>query len=386
MLFSFSIGQAISMNQSFSKNFIENRSRYIILSGYPNKKRRFHFLYKYDLLKKKTNYYLKLRQWKLTKFFEFIILVIFSIYSIIFFINQIEVISISFIFIKEKIFNFTIFIILLFSLVLFFSKRKVETRFLNKITLFYIYLNSILITEKCILLSGAENTWILFKIISTCIIYKNLWEGKNNILKFSFSSEKENKILWQIKTSFLVVFSLDFINKILITKYFKFFLDEISNFPNFLLSLIICLKKEKYSYILTNFWLFSTLGYSLMLITCLIFLYYVAFVKIKKNIEILPMSFKTFLLKKSIKTTKKLLPANAIASSISNLNSSDAENQNTIEILLLSEKGNINSTKIGENSRWKIKRKGIKTPFPETVRNNELPILKQNLWYEIKSR
>jgi len=52
----------------------------------------------------------------------------------------------------------------------------------------------------------------------------------------------------------------------------------------------------------------------------------------------------------------------------------------------LSEKGNLFSTKNEEVNRWKIKKKGIKTPFPETVWNNELPILKQNLWYEIKSR
>jgi len=382
----YSVKNVMSPKQPFSKNFVENKNRNMILTGYPNKKRRFHFLYPSELLKKKPNYHIKLNHLGTVKLFGFLTWVLFSVYSTSCLINSIEIFSINFIVILGKIFNFLTFILSMFILIIFFSTKNVETGFLNKITLSYIYLNLVLTTEKCILLSGAENTWILFKIMSTLVIYTTLWEGKNNVLEFSLSSDKEDKLFWRIKTSFLTVFSLDFISKFYSLICLNFSIDEIFNFPSYLLNLIICLNKERCFFIMTDFWLFSTLGNSFILITWLIFLYSVAFVNIKKNSEIFPVSFKRFLSKKLFTETKKLLPITIISSSTSNLNSSGFENRNIIQNLLLSEKGNLFSTKNEEVNRWKIKKKGIKTPFPETVWNNELPILKQNLWYEIKSR
>ena len=68
------------------------------------------------------------------------------------------------------------------------------------------------------------------------------------------------------------------------------------------------------------------------------------------------------------------------------LNYSDNLKSNTIEELLKSEKRDFNVNRREKNSRWKIKKNAIKTPFSEALWNGELPIMKQNLWYEIKSK
>ena len=70
---------------------------------------------------------------------------------------------------------------------------------------------------------------------------------------------------------------------------------------------------------------------------------------------------------------------------ISKLNHSDNLKSNTIEELLKSEKRDFKVNQREKNSRWKIKKNAIKTPFSEALWNGELPIMKQNLWYEIKS-
>ena len=74
------------------------------------------------------------------------------------------------------------------------------------------------------------------------------------------------------------------------------------------------------------------------------------------------------------------------SSSISDLKSPEKTVIRSIEEILNSEKKNSISSPIEEARRWKIKKKGIRTPFSESVWNNELPLLKQNLWYEIKSK
>lgn len=84
--------------------------------------------------------------------------------------------------------------------------------------------------------------------------------------------------------------------------------------------------------------------------------------------------------------TNRTTTINNPSSSISDLKSTEMTGIKDIEEMLDSEKKNLISSNTEKSSRWKIKKKGIRTPFPESVWNNELPILKQNLWYEIKSR
>jgi hypothetical protein len=75
-------------------------------------------------------------------------------------------------------------------------------------------------------------------------------------------------------------------------------------------------------------------------------------------------------------------------STVSYLNSfkTSSSSSSTIEELLASENVNLISGQKEKNTRWKIKKKGIKTPFAESAWNGELPLLKQSLWYEIKSK
>jgi hypothetical protein len=95
---------------------------------------------------------------------------------------------------------------------------------------------------------------------------------------------------------------------------------------------------------------------------------------------------RNFLLAKFFKSKTIIVLKDRQVSSISNLTSSNEIAPSPIEDLLFSEKNNLVSMREEKIGRWKIKKKGIKTPFSESVWNNELPLLKQNLWYEIKSK
>ena len=95
---------------------------------------------------------------------------------------------------------------------------------------------------------------------------------------------------------------------------------------------------------------------------------------------------KNFLLDKFSIKNNKLKQDISYPSTISYLNSNNKLSSNTIEELLTSEKINLISDQKEKNNRWKIKKKGIKTPFSESAWNGELPLLKQSLWYEIKSK
>jgi hypothetical protein len=123
-----------------------------------------------------------------------------------------------------------------------------------------------------------------------------------------------------------------------------------------------------------------------MIITYLFFLYFFAFVKINKNSQDLLVSTKNFILEILFNSTKRNKIFRFPSLLISNLNYSDNLKSNTIEELLRSEKRDFKVNRREKDSRWKIKKNAIKTPFSEALWNGELPIMKQNLWYEIKSK
>ena len=62
---------------------------------------------------------------------------------------------------------------------------------MNKILTSYIYFNLVWITEKCIVLSGAENTWIFFKVINNFILTSNIWFGNNCITGYSILNKNQ---------------------------------------------------------------------------------------------------------------------------------------------------------------------------------------------------
>jgi len=118
----------------------------------------------------------------------------------------------------------------------------------------------------------------------------------------------------------------------------------------------------------------------------LLLLYFSAFVKNQKSYEKSYLTIKEYFKEILQNDTNRTTSIDNPSSSISDLKSREKVEINDIEEMLNSEKKNLISGTTEKSNRWKIKKKGIRTPFPESVWNNELPILKQNLWYEIKSR
>lgn len=368
-------------------NLIESKNRILYLKKYTNKKRKFHTS-TYPLItnKKKKDYccvfksnFLNQIQFLLKK-----INLISFIYIFSFFFNYFEVFVMNIIITVEKIFDLLRFLLFLFVLIPFFSGKKFERQILNKFSILFVYSNLVMVTEKNILFSGAEKTWIVFNVINSIIINTSAWIGKNNI--FSLYGSNENRFFWQFKTSLLSIFLMDVIIKLFYSKYLKFSFDETLDFPNFCLNSYLFLKEIILVHTLTDSWFFHTIGSSFMIITYLFFLYFFAFVKIHKNSQDLLVSTKNFILEIVFNSTKRNKIFRFPSLLISNFNYSDNLKSNIIEELLKSEKRDFKANPREKNSRWKIKKNAIKTPFSEALWNGELPILKQNLWYEIKSK
>ena len=376
-----------SYNETFSSKLINIKNRDIPSKNFPNKKRRFHYLSNPVIFyqkKEKNSFFLKVNQVMQIKGYKILIKILAIIYISSFLINFQEILLKSLIINVGDLFEVLGIFVLSFILLLFFSGKKFEKQFLNKISISFIYLNLIMITEKCILFSGSEQTWILFKVFANLIINGNAWIMINTKPSFSFSNE--NKIFWYIRTSFLSVFLIDILNRLFFMKHLKWNFDEIFNLPHFSLTSFIFLKQTTLVYSMNNFWFFSTIASSFMILTCLSFLYFIAFVKSINEDENMLVSTREFIVKKFPKETVKHNHVEYSPISLSNLKSLDKINPKIIEELMKSEKGEFLFNKKEKTGRWKIKKKGIKTPFSESLWNGELPLLKQNLWYEIKSR
>lgn len=374
-----------SYSENFSLKLINIKNRNIHSKKFPNKKRRFHFLSQPILFfKTRETYSLKVKQVVQLNGLKVLFNILTIIYASSFLVNYqkilLKTVSIN----VGNLFDMLGILVFSFILLLFLSGKKFEKQFLNKISISFIYLNLIMITEKCILFSGAEKTWILFKVFANFIVNGNVWIENNMKPSFSFSSE--NRIFWYIRTSFLSVFLVDSLNKLFFMQQLRWNFDEIFNFPHFSLNSFIFLKETTMIHSMNNFWFFSTVSSSFMIITCLLFLYFIAFVKTTKEEKSVLISPREFIVKKFPGESVKHNLVEYSLSSLSSLNSREKINPKIIEELMKSEKGEFLFNKKEKNGRWKIKKKGIKTPFSESLWNGELSLLKQNLWYEIKSR
>lgn len=383
------IGFLMSFNPNFPQKSCNYKNRNILLKGYSNKRRKVHFLSDFIVYKsneKNSNDISRLNFENNFKPFRYSIYILLAGYILGFMFNYSNLFLVNLLFNIDKIFNLFNFLTLILLLKLFWSGKKFTKPFLNKIITSYFFLQLFRITENCIELSGAGIFLVLFKIINNLLISGNLWIGKNDMSVFPEDNTKENKTFWQIKIFFSSLCFLDLSTKI----FFKFFLKSSSTtfsiFPESLLLWSVFLKKKTYMHVLTDFWLFSTLGISVMIASYLLLLYFVAFVKITTDYENLSITMRNFLLAKFFKSKTIIDLKDRQVSSISNLTSSNEIAPSPIEDLLFSEKNNLVSMREEKIGRWKIKKKGIKTPFSESVWNNELPLLKQNLWYEIKSK
>lgn len=379
----------MSFNSIFPQKSRTLKNRNILLKGYSNKRRKVHFLSDFFVFKrneKNSNDSSRLNSENNFGPFRFSIYIFSAGYILGFIFNYSKLFLANLGFNIDKIFNLFNFLTLILLLKLFWSGKKFTKLFLNKIITSYVFLQLFQITEYCIEMSGAEGFLVLLKIINTLIINGNLWIGNNDMSVFPEDNTKENKNFWQIKIFFSSFCLLDLFKNIL----FKFFLksssNNFSNFPESLILWSIFLKEKTYVHVLTDFWFFSTLSISFMITSYLLLLYFVAFVKISTDYENLSITMKNFLLSKFLKNKTTIDLKDRQVSSISNLTSSSEITPSPIEDLLFSERKNLMSVRDEKFGRWKIKKKGIKTPFSESVWNNELPLSKQNLWYEIKSK
>ena len=264
----------VALDSPFNKNLVKKKSRDLILKNFPNKKRRFYFLSNPSILKNKnmkSENFLNFNQFKFLKNFGYFLSYTYVLGYICNFMD---------VFLGNGIINSTVFVLILLG---FFSGKKFEKDFLNKILTSYIYFNLVWITEKCIVLSGAENTWIFFKVINNFILTSNIWFGNNCITGYSILNKNQNYIFWQIQTSFTALFTLDTIFKIFFSRFPKICLDEVFNFPDYSFYMSIFLRDNNYLKMIIDLWVFSTLSSSLMIITFLIFIYFIAFVKSDKN-------------------------------------------------------------------------------------------------------
>jgi len=383
------IGFPVYIRPFFSQNSIKNKERKLLLHKYPNQKRKFHFFSNFILFKisQKTyseNFKIYLKQQ--TEILLPFLRSLFIIYLLGFSLNYIEILYLSIEFHKNVIFSLLNYMVLLILLKLFSSTKNFEEDFFRKVLTSFIYLNFVWITEYCTYFSGNKNIWILFKLFNYLAIIWNLWMGKNDISVFPLSNEKENKVFWKIKTFFLAIFSLDIFLEIISKKDLSLPERNFSKFSFYLLNLFVFLREKTFKFTTTDLWFFSTLSFSFLAFIHLSLLYLIAFGKISGNFKNSSLSMKNFLLDKFSIKNNKLKQDISYPSTISYLNSNNKLSSNTIEELLTSEKINLISDQKERNNRWKIKKKGIKTPFSESAWNGELPLLKQSLWYEIKSK
>lgn len=383
------IGFPMYIRPIFSQNLIKNKYRKSFLNKYPNPKRKFHFFSNFILFKISQKTYsqnFKIYLKHQVKIFLPLLRSLFIIYMFGFSLNYLEILYTSIEFHKNIIFNLLNHMTILILLKLFSSIKNFEEKFFKKILTSFIYLNFVWITEYCTYFSGNKNIWILFKLFNYLVIIWNLWMGKNDISVFPLSNEKENKVFWKFKTFFLTTFSLDIFLEIISKRYLSLPERNFSIFPFFLLNWLVFLKEKTFKFISTDLWFFSTLSFSFLTFIHLSLLYLIAFSKITGKSGNSSLSMKNFLLNKFPIKKNNLKQDITYLSKISYLNSFNKLTSNTIEELLTSEKINLISDQKEKNNRWKIKKKGIKTPFSESVWNGELPLLKQSLWYEIKSK
>ena len=382
---------SVLRNPIFSQNYIKNINRKSLIRKYPNQKRNYHFFSNLFLFKLKQRSYLenwKKKSKKLTEVLTFILQSLLVFYTVGFSFNYLEALSLNTKINKDMLFGFFNLTFFLVLSKLFFSRKNFEEQFLKRVLTSYVYLNLVRITEYCTLLSGHKDIWILFKIFNYFAINWNLWNGKNDTSMFPVSNENENEIFWKIKIFFLATFSIEIFLEIFSTKYFQI---SIEKFPDLLYSVsswLIFLEEKTYKFVTTNLWYFSTLSASFIVFTHLSLLYFIAFGKISGDSEKFSSSMKNFLFNNFTIKNNKLKEKTKQRSTVSYLNSfkTSSSSSSTIEELLASENVNLISGQKEKNTRWKIKKKGIKTPFAESAWNGELPLLKQSLWYEIKSK
>jgi len=372
----------------FSFDFIKKKERKIILNRYPNKLRRIHFLSYPATFQKNEKEIGKIKNGltKKYKLHKVLFYIFSSIYIFGFVFNYSGIYLCELLLCSSLILQLFKFSMLLFIFSFFFSYKKFEKQFFKKIVTSYLFLDLALLAEKYIILSGAENTLILFKFVNSFLLNANLWIEKNNISQNLTFQCKENSLFWETKTFFLAISFLDSIIKANFFKFSKFTFDEMSCFPLFSINSFIFLEKKTCDYIMTDFWIFSNLSNSFILFIFLLLLYFSAFVKNQKAYEKSYLTIKEYFKEILQNDTNRTTSIDNPSSSISDLKSREKVEINDIEEMLNSEKKNLISGTTEKSNRWKIKKKGIRTPFPESVWNNELPILKQNLWYEIKSR
>lgn len=383
------IGFPVYIRPIFFQNLIKNKYRKSLLNKFPNQKRKFNFFSNFILSKispKTFSENFKICLKHQTKIFLPLARNFFIIYVLGFSLNNLIILYISIEYQKNVIFSLINHMTLLILLKLFSSNKIFEEEFLKKVLTSFVYLNFVWIIEYCNYFSGNKNIWIFFKLFNYLAISWNLWMGKNDISVFPLSSEKENKVVWKIKTFFLAIFSLDIFLEIISRKDTSLPERNFSNFSFYLLNWFVFLREKPFRFISTDLWFFSTLSFSFLVIIHLSLLYLIAFSKISGNFRNSSLSMKQFLLSKFLIKNSKLKQDSTYPSTTSYLNSFNKLSPNTIEELLTSEKINLISDQKEKNNRWKIKKKGIKTPFPESAWNGELPLLKQSLWYEIKSK
>jgi hypothetical protein len=383
------IGFPVYIRPIFSQNFIKNKYRKSILNKFPNQKRKFNFfsnniLFKISQKTYSENFKIYLKHQ--TRIFLPLLRCLFIIYVLVFSLNYLEILYTSIEFQKNAIFSLLNHMTLLILLKLFFSNKNFEEEFLKKVLTSFIYLKFVWITEYCNYFSGNKNIWILFKLFNYLAIIWNLWIGKNDISVFPLSNKKENKVFWKVKTFFLAIFSLDIFLEMISRKDLSLPERNFSNFSFYLLNWIVFLKEKTFNFTSTDLWFFSTLSFSFLVFIHLSLLYLIAFSKISGNFKSSSLSMKQFLLDRFLIKNNKLKQDSTYPSTTSYLNSFNKLSSNNIEELLTSEKINLISDQKEKNNRWKIKKKGIKTPFSESAWNGELPLLKQSLWYEIKSK
>ena len=373
----------------FSQNCIKNVDRKPIIRKYYNQERKYHFFSNLILVKLKQRSYLENWKKKSKKFTEVLKLILYSLfifYTIGFSCNYLETLCVNIKINKDAIFGFFNLTVFLVLLRIFYSNKNFEEQFLKRILTSYIYLNLVRITEYCTLLSGNKSSWILFKIFNYLAINWNLWNRKNDISVFPISNENENKIFWKIKTFFLATLSLEIFFEMFSLKYFQFSNENFTDFFSYILNWMIFLEEKTYKFITTNLWFFSTLSASFIVFTHLSLLYFIAFGKISGDSGKISLSMKNFLFNNFPIKNNKFKGKTKREYTVSYLNSFRTISSSTIEELLASENANLITGRKEKNTRWKIKKKGIKTPFAESVWNGELPLLKQSLWYEIKSK
>jgi hypothetical protein len=260
----------------------------------------------------------------------------------------------------------------------FFLKILKYSKFTNFLIIILFLFILLTITDYFLKINKIFNKNLFITMTVEFLILKDLWIDKYFNLEIKNSFFIDSIIYKRIKTVITVIFSLDLIFRIyiyypILEKFQSFLpLSELKNFA----TLFVYSNNELFFNKTIN----ST--YSLLilsLISCIIiFLYYIAFYKKKKNltnIKKLPTYKKYNFLSKNNQLTFPLCRFLFL------------ENKN--DNLLLFEKlivYNNNRDLLEEKKRWIIKKNAISIPFGIILYANEFQVTKQKIWYEIKNK